>query len=1101
MTARVAPSDQAVRDRLISGRDASVLVEAGAGTGKTSVMVQKIAGLIRGGEAEVSQIAAITYTDKAAAELKARLRGLLLESLTAAGGVERDRIMSALEHLESAAIGTIHSFAARILRENPVEAGLDPGFSITGEDADSADKLSEIWKKWRDRDAAANPEIWNRLLYLFPLDDRSDGMWRLAGSLAEHRDVLAVSELSEAAPSSDPVEAFGRLLGSTARLETVVRSDCKDSKADGLACACVEVFRLRRLEGLAGDSLAAQLLNASVPKVGNKGNKGNWRSGEGLKDAREIIKDMQAQLDDFRAGFFSAVLSEALQTARRAIDEMEREKKSQGILTFQDLLLYARDMLRDRKDARSFYQQRYKYVLVDEFQDTDPLQMELVLFLAEDGAKAADWSEVKIKPGKLFLVGDPKQSIYRFRRADIDLYRRVKEMMKPGVEYISVNFRSSVGIIKWVNDFFSALMAEEESRAAQADYVPLEAHRDDTPDGPAVAMIVPSDEANQGNADAIREAEAGHAAAMAKLIMESRDWSVRDPDTGEKRSIKPSDIGVLYPSRTGLPFYEEAFRAQGIPFVSDSGRDFYEETEVGYLLACLRAIENPHDAISVTAALTSVFFGFSDEDLFLHRAAGGSLDYTLAPPDGQPELSAALSFLNELHRARNDAPAFRTIRRLWWETGAAPLLMLRPRGRRIDSCLSLLADRGRIIQSSESLSFGRTVATLERERQAAREVAELTSPESGAEQVQLLTFHKAKGLEFPVVILVNLGSEKVSRAAKAEPIKILPLRFERRVEVAVRSPNGDQVCTPGFVEARAAEDSREEAENVRKFYVASTRARDHLIISCFGKSDPKTYLGYLKDLPDSGTTRIPAEGLRVLEEEDSPFGVPMRLDGAKQSKKTASELAERLDGLQAKISETVSKASVAPKVIRPSRSEPGALILIERGQKSEIGGPEVGDAFHEVMERIDFADPSGLDALARAACASRGVEQSTEAVAEWARWFLDSGLGRRAKAAGAATYREIPYSISRGADLLEGKIDLLFEETADETGATRRLVLVDYKTDNVTGKGLASWVERYREQLSLYAEAVELALGNRPDEVYVAFVRPGVAVSLALSKS
>jgi len=1089
------PADHAVRRTLVEDRTRSFLVEAGAGTGKTHVMVNRIADTIRSGEANIREIVAITFTEKAAAELKARLRGTLTALLARARAEEDServaRFREALADLETAAIGTIHSFASGLIKERPVEVGVDPGFVILEEGAAAEEEIRDIWKQWRESHLAENPDFWRRVLHLFRLNDEEDGMWELARSLAEHPDLLEEPADAHPIETAAAGDTLNTLIGLAEDLAGAIDRGCADP-ADAMALLRDLKDRFRAMQDLDRHGLLRELLRMQSPSRATKGNKKNWRDNADLEAAREAVCSLRDVLENFKQEFYRATLAESLRAAREFVRLLQARKKSRGILAFQDLLLLARDLLRDNRHVRERYQNRYKFILVDEFQDTDPLQMEIVLYLAGDGAGIGDWLETGPAKGKLFLVGDPKQSIYRFRRADIELYSRIKGLLREDagstVEGIRVNFRSTSSVIGWVNERFGALMADGGDEAIQPPYAELEAHRDDAPEGPGVALLLPPEAGDLSKVDALREAEAQTVAALIRRIVDQESWKVRSPETGEVRPARFGDIGVLYPKRTGLPAYEDALRQNRIPFVSDSGKEFYQLSEVRYLLACLRAVENPHDAISVTAALTSIFFGFKDEDVLVHLAAGGSLDCTAAAPEENPGLAAALSFLRDLHRDRNRVPAFRIIDRILWGTAASPFFMLRPQGRRIDSSLSMLRDRARILQANDALSFGRTVAALETERIFDKEVAEFTSPEAGRDQVQLLTFHKAKGLEFPVVILVNLASGTSGPQNKS--IQILPDRIHRRVEVRVSVPDQKKVqaATPDYERAAELERQKEEAENIRKLYVAATRARDHLVVSRFGQDRRGSYIDLLGELePGDGVFAIRAEDFDIAPAQERSFLVPSDAPVDRSD----DGLADRVKQMSADLATLLERTKAAVPVINPSRLEKRGLFAVDGETDIEAAGAVVGDAFHEAMETFDPLDPASIDAAVRAACGARGISEHAQVIASWAGRVLDSDLGQRILKAGPGNlFREAPFAVWHEASLLEGAIDLLFREGD-------KLILVDYKTDRVLKKRAAERAEWYRPQLEAYAKAVEIATGRSPDEVYVVFAREAVAVPLA----
>ena len=398
----------------------------------------------------------------------------------------------------------------------------------------------------------------------------------------------------------------------------------------------------RRMENAVSDPLEAYRLLAQSPPVGSKsGRQTNWNAdpdsgSNGAAALKDLLQDLQEQITDNLAEARAAALGPVLELLRSFALEYARHRKADGVAEFHDLLVWARDLLRDDLDARDYFRGRYSHVLIDEMQDTDPLQAEIAMFLAEDAppdatptARPRHWTEVKPGAGRIFVVGDPKQSIYRFRRADVQLMRRAQEIVGAERLVLSQNFRSRPGVIDWVNYVFGNWMQPGlQPDMGQPAYLALNSSVEDWADGagdgtgygagysngtaPAVRYIGDAVDARIGR---VRREEAN---AIATTILSARreGWPVRaESSDGAMRATDFRDICILMPTRTGLDVLELALEDAGIPYRLESQSMIYETQEIRDLLNCLRAIDDPTDQISVVAALRSPAFACSDVDL------------------------------------------------------------------------------------------------------------------------------------------------------------------------------------------------------------------------------------------------------------------------------------------------------------------------------------------------------------------------------------------------------------------------------------------------------------------------------------------------------
>ncbi|HVG70781.1 MAG TPA: UvrD-helicase domain-containing protein [Vicinamibacterales bacterium] len=499
--------DQEARDAIANDLESTFVVEAAAGTGKTTELVRRIVRVLATGKASVGDLVAVTFTEKAAGELKLRLRQEL-ERGTGDSGLDaasRARLDAALMNLEEAHVSTIHGFCADLLRERPVEAGVDPLFRVLTE-GEARRLYAEAFDAWLQETLENMPEGVRRSLRrsarpAIPGGDASDDgpidRLRSAGwDLVEWRDFTG----AWSRPDFDRHGSIAALVRSVH--ECAATTSRAASARDPLFVDTAAVRRTSeelRLIMAAADNDAAEAALVDLCRQrdfrrARKGMGASFARGVARADVQAALQSLLQQLDVFKADADADLAALLRHELQGAIDRYERLKAAHGALDFLDLLLRARDLLRNRSDVRGHFQQRFSRLFVDEFQDTDPLQAEILLLLSADDDRETDWRRARPRPGTLFLVGDPKQSIYRFRRADVGIYKEVCERLEAqGARLLRLNtsFRSVPEIQACVNNAFGPVMTGDPV-TLQASYVPLAPHRDSLAGQPAViALPVP----------------------------------------------------------------------------------------------------------------------------------------------------------------------------------------------------------------------------------------------------------------------------------------------------------------------------------------------------------------------------------------------------------------------------------------------------------------------------------------------------------------------------------------------------------------------------------------------------------------------------------
>ena len=474
---------------------------------------------------------------------------------------------------------------------------------------------------------------------------------------------------------------------------------------------------------------------------------------------KELIGEYRDLVEALPAALRSNALLGVLPHIEEFVSGYEDHRRSEGVADFDDILIWARNVLRDNLDVRHYFQGRFQALLIDEFQDTDPIQVEIATYLTAEEQDKTDWRKLVPSEGKLFVVGDPKQSIYRFRRADIGIYDQVKRyLLADGLREIVQNFRSSKPLIEWINRTFDSLFVEAEG--LQPANVELKAsHRGVKMDRPPVVVVRGHDK--ELDADGVRQKEAE---AVAALLREAtagdakERWPVRDPATGEVREATPGDVAILLPTRAGLDAYEHSLARAGLPFRHEGSRDYFERDEVRDFVFLLQAIDDPLDRLALIGALRSSAFGCSDDDIVIHRGSGGSWDYRSETESDSERVTEAMGRLRKLHWRRTKLSLPELVQEVLDRSRMVEFALTLPDGPQAAANLLGIVDQARSFTAAGGggpRAFTRWLAQ-NAERQA--EEVDTDIAEEGDDVIRLLTMHGSKGLEFPIVVLANLAT-------------------------------------------------------------------------------------------------------------------------------------------------------------------------------------------------------------------------------------------------------------------------------------------------------------------------------------------------------
>ena len=769
--------DQAARDRIRSDLGSTLFVEAGAGSGKTRALVDRVVALIGSGVA-MENIAAITFTEKAAAELRDRIR-TRLRSAEARENLGQERAGTALLQLDGAAVGTLHSFAQRILSEHPVEAGLPPSVEVL-DDIGSQIEFDIRWRDFLDG-LLDEPEIGPTLLRLEMLGVRLEHIRALAVRLNQNWDRLEGLALDpDPLPpvDVDAIEAGLQVL-------VQIKDRCTAGPEDALFARIETVEReLARLERTQDDVARIEILRSAIEAGTGRGagRQGNWGDGDQGKAnkaaATDALKTLAAPRNHQSQSICVQILDRAAQAALEVLVarlaaftlDAAEERRAGGRLEFHDLLVRARLLLRHGTHGpavRTALRERYQRLLIDEFQDTDPIQVELAALLSCNAPDAggARWAEIDPDPGRLFFVGDPKQSIYRFRGADIATFLEARDWTdrqeRGRIEGLATNFRSTWPIIDWVNEVFGRMI--QASAGSQPRYAPLDAVRAPMPQGAPVTVLgsQPIEIPGRAYAQELRRREAESVArAVAAILRDGWGVDKGSPAEPSTRPARLGDIAILIPSRTSLGDLEDALEAASIPYRAEASSLVYNTREVRDVLAALQAVADPTDELALVAALRSSLYGCGDDDLAHWRlACKGRFSLIGSQPDSCPAdhpVAEGIAHLAELHRAKRWTNPPALIDRLVRERGAFETAVAGGRPRDVWRRLRFVIDQARAWADAGGTNLRSYLEWARLQGADNARVTESVLPETDDDSVRILTVHAAKGLEFPIVVLSGM---------------------------------------------------------------------------------------------------------------------------------------------------------------------------------------------------------------------------------------------------------------------------------------------------------------------------------------------------------
>jgi ATP-dependent exoDNAse (exonuclease V) beta subunit len=1060
----------------------SMAVSAGAGSGKTTSLVGRVAALVATPGVQPSDLVVITFTEKAAREVSHRLR----ESL--GGSVA----------LDEGFIGTIHGFCQSLLRRYPIEAGLPPKFTTADELTSGAlaDERAEQVVQQLYNQAAKTPAIKEALMvmasfgaisFLPELVRAIDNDWLRFASAVPARPISTAVAHSMVMRMLEGVYGDDRYVTASALMRSRLDAAVTDAKATlefvdsipALSHACTALDR--RLRG--GGKTAA------------------WHPFE----------------EAMRYGCYEPALARLMSALTPIVVDAANDRVSRGELSFDDLLLLTRRLLQTRADIRRLVRARHRHLFVDEFQDTDQVQFDVLVALTAPDADSP--------PSSMFAVGDPKQSIYGFRRADVELFSSLLAA-DPTSQQLTVNRRTRADVCQWINAVLGHRF-QNPGHAAEAehqvDYAPLEPQRsaNTAADGPGVVVLgMPGwSKSDHDTAEDTARAEAADIAALAQRVVGPDPWFVSDVHGERPASYR--DITVLIRSRTRLGVLEHTLRQAGVPYRVEGGTLIYGSREVYELLRVLRAVDDPTSQLKVVTALRTSLFGISDRQLMEYRLGPGDVprpfrqDFRVYTND-HGIVGDALRVLDQMGRRKHERTPAELLAELYdgWRGVAAALSEGEQVARETWRRVRYVIDEARAWSDATGGTLAEYLAWVDRRVEDVDRV-ELSTDE-GEDSVRIMTIHAAKGLEFPITVIAGLGGADAPNA-------VTGVRWKGTTPLVRLG----KMTNAALDELAALERQAGKAEEARLLYVAFTRAKDHLVVSMHHKGGGCPAGRLVEAITSTAATSLATCPEPQLPIAHSPSHVrpllvdenvePEELDrtaGQVRRIWTPSGLAKALgdeagptsdvDLIQGSLfgvdDEETDDDSVAPgerfgAAVGRHQPDSDDHEATDPGNRKEPGpndrpsrrggrfGTAKGSAVHAVMQQVALDEPlRGLPTLVNVASEAEGVLDRRRDIEMMVQSLLKGQLFGRMQASSNCR-REMYVGAQFGEITVWGYVDAVFVNP-DGT-----LTLVDFKTDTLITSPL-ELARRYQPQMSAYVAALQKATGRAVTEAWLAVAQP-----------
>ncbi len=1113
---KITPKDQADRIRAARTFDQNIVVTAGAGTGKTTLLIQRLLHLLMRGTAAIpiTAVIALTFTNKSANEMKIRLREALEDAMADEGTSETvvdlmnlyglcksdldTRATAALQDLERSEIGTIHHFATTLLRLYPIEADVDPKFRID-EGGDFFQLLFESsWRTWLRSELsvdAARKDCWESVLEQSSLKEL-ETLARSFVSEPLHFSNFLEKKQGDKIPFSI-VEWLKSLENTAIFLLEIHPEGRKIETLLSAARTCFSSIISQEVAALSeSETHLLQNGKASIVK--------GWDADE-FKTAQNLIKIAQQVLQVNETQV--QVLCKLLKPFVALFHEKSRQE---AWVSFDALLIKARDLLRDHPSVREDLKQRFRAILIDEFQDTDPVQYEILLYLAEDkGQIASNWQKVKLAPGKLFVVGDPKQSIYGFRRADIEAYHAVRALIfeQGGLHCtLSTNFRSHNLILDVVNGVFEKVMIQKAG--IQPEYIAIHAPNlnpqmeNSVLKFRAVSLRLIRNKQEKWTAETAKQME-GEAIAL-WLSQEVLGKALIPGEAGEPRAVKKGDVAILMRTLTGVQHILQPLRHLGIAYWVEGEKHFYRKQVVIDAVNLLRVVADVNDKIALVAVLRSPVGGF-DDNVIYKLEKKGLLNYGRSSEVLDASVSPLYALFSRLHDLAAQRPVAEAINIIFDECAIRLFAAASNDGAQALANLEKIEEEAKVHSKDATMTFKAVVSVLQKAVAAEEEAAESSLAEAGIDAVKVFSIHKAKGLEFPLVILAgaHAGANPRERASAS-------LRHDWSSDLTGLRLGEIRDLNSIFLKEKVR--LREIEEEKRLLYVAMTRAREHLMISAAPneKIQSGSFLSHIETaLGETLSNRVNETGFkkisigqgliasRVLS--DLKFeGVAQVSEGRPTAQVDTAALAQKwkkrftvYDALQNK------RVFISPTQLKSTDEVAFRRVPIKKKMHSQTpmaDSAKLGQLAHRFLEGWDFSSDlknykeALVSFLNQQKLVNKGITQEVlfeQMHAIFKVFFFSPAYEAltRVKIIG----REVPFIMPWKGQVMRGEIDLIYEEK----GA---LYIADYKTDRIKKTEIQEAAKKYHHQGQIYPEALRRSLKREVMGMKVIFLRLGLSV-------
>ena len=1059
----------------------NMVVEAGAGTGKTTLLIRRLCLAVLVQQVPVEKLVALTFTEKAAAEIKTLLIQALHQTVDFCKNPPADReealvkqeptlwellreyfkvpvedlqsrAQAALERLDRASVGTIHSFCADILKTFPLEAGLSPQAEI--DSGEKANRLFEArWNAFLDKELGVNAPravLWKRVLPEISLADLKIFAQELCSGKIEEYDYFAHRKLLINVCEEKIRQAT---LWSQCFLPAGTRPR-NSEKALIWAKQSLE----RTILFLKGETVppAPEDLPPAFPATLSKG----WEE-QTFEEARALAAFALKVTPEKQQLFL-----DALELVQAVTQPIRADYAREGILSFDDLIVKTRDLLRTNGYVRRLLKEKFDVFFIDEFQDTDPVQGEIFLFLSEEKTQCASrWQDVRLAPGKIIVVGDPKQSIYRFRGADITAYELFTDLIiqQHGEKcFLQQNHRSAPDIVASANEICSRAMVQEA--AFQPQYVPIFPAKEIS--GPSVEWLF------------VRPADEGAAADDYRHNQAERiaDWistHVGRMTLQDGHKLTYQDITLLTRASTTAGPYIDALRRRNIPFNVETDKDFFRKQEINDFLNFLRVIADPNDKIALAGVLRSPLGGLTDEELYQVQKRG--------------ELSLYVSSDNEAVKT-----CYEEIKKFAQKAGRMDIKSL------LESILAesflpeacaaayegerTLASLHRLVRIAQTkveqtpANLGQFVAGIKEELTAHPERLGAGVAEDAANAVSVMTVHKSKGLGFPVVIFADLS--KKDNTSSADPV-----RHAFSWQYNMHGLRAGKICdiNLAFLEEEQRKHSR--CEEVRILYVALTRAKEHLLLVADGRKGVEKAAAWFAAaglLPDGKSVQLTNDALTVpvtyadFEAPEHFIYRPVLAPLVQADAHAFMQWRQQYDLRRTRYEQLKQTALLAPsqRVLHEDVIDP-------RQQE----GMAIGTLCHEVLEQLLLSKTLDVGAILCQVAQKNGLEKYIPAATAILNPFVASDIYR--ELAGCHLLAsEMPFTLAEEkGGTVSGVIDGVFQ--------TQRGTywVVDYKTDQIPAEGIEALSQKYAPQLEVYKRAAQQLFPGKEVRCSAVFLR------------